>query len=89
MRLVDLLRESADDLGTGSVGESRQLGEMFVDLVTRRRTLARGTNQQRPLRRRRQGDRITCDDTPRLLSERARGVEPSRLVELPGKCPDE
>ena len=68
MRLVDLLREGAADLGAGGVREARQFGEMFVNLMPCRRALARGTDEQRALNRRRQRDRITCDDTPRMRS---------------------
>jgi hypothetical protein len=85
VRLVDLLREGAHDFRAGGIGQPRQLGEMLVDLMPGRRTLARGTYQQRPLRGGRQCDLITRDDTPRLRSERLRSVEPARLVELSGK----
>jgi hypothetical protein len=89
MRLVDLLRECADDQRTCGVRQSRQLGQMFIDLMPCRRALARGADQQRAFLRRGQCDRVTSDGTPRLRAKRLEGVESGALVELSVERADE
>jgi hypothetical protein len=56
VRLVDLLRERAANLGARGVCQSGQLGQMFIDLMPRGRSLARCANQQRTFLWRRQCD---------------------------------
>jgi hypothetical protein len=82
VRLVDLLRERAADFSTCRIREARQLCQMFIDLMPCGRSLARRADEQRALLGRRQSDRITRDDTPRLRSERLEGIVSAAFIEL-------
>ena len=59
---IDLLRDAANDDGTRSVDELLELFEMLIQAVARRRSLARRTNKQGALDRRRESYQIAGDE---------------------------
>jgi len=59
---IDLLRDAADDNGTRRVDELLELIEMLIEIMARRRSLARRANKQGALDRRREGYQIASDE---------------------------
>jgi hypothetical protein len=58
MRPVELLRELADDLGAGRVGQALELAQMLVERLARARPLERRPDEERPLDRGGDGDQV-------------------------------
>jgi hypothetical protein len=75
IRTIDLLSDASDDDGAGSVRELLELIEMLVDVVPRRRSLARRADEKRSLDRRGEGDQVAGDETTPSKAAAAIGVQ--------------
>jgi hypothetical protein len=59
MRLVELLREDADDFGACGVRQPLQLANVLLECAACARPLERRSNEERPLRGQRDVDRFS------------------------------
>ena len=71
---VELLRERADDLCAGRIGEARQLFEMLVYGMLRRTALEGRADEDRPFDGRREVDWLATDEMLPVLKNPHRHV---------------
>jgi len=80
VRTIDLLREDPDDLRAGGVGQALEFLEMFVDMMSRRRSLARSSDEDDALDGGREGDWFSANRYSRSRSESRAGRRARRAA---------